>query len=157
MGSEFAAAASQRHNYKRKGMTDGLEPLLRVRRIYRHSCSAFSFVFDINSRRGGTVSLDAEFFCLTQVLFIVLKKILNSLNLLFQSRWYPLSDLDITNLTLSLHWSNTNSSPLTDYAWLLTEWWPACFWTNHLDIQLPPALELFVSCGYNQPFIWSGN
>lgn len=64
------------------------------------------------------------------------------------------SDLSVTNLTLPLHWSNINISPLAEYAWLLQTGQSASFPTNHLDMQLPPALELFLSCGYCSPFIW---
>lgn len=65
-----------------------------------------------------------------------------------------LNDLHVANLTTPLHWSNVNPDTQTEYAWHQTGWWPVCFRTNHLDMQLPPAPKLFLSPGRGHPFIW---
>lgn len=56
-------------------------------------------------------------------------------------------DLRVANLTLDLHWSSINTSPFAETMWVQTDWRPACFPTNHPDMQLPTAAELFLSCG----------
>lgn len=60
-------------------------------------------------------------------------------------------DLRVANLTLDLHWSGINTSPFEETVWVQTDWRPACLPTNHPDMQLPTAAELFLSCGWDGP------